>query len=427
MRRVALLLVLAACNSGSKDTPKAPAKGSGSGSAAPTARHNVQQIDPPDDLKQPSADATKTADGLVYRTLLPNATGQQPHRNDTVLLNYTGWKQATGETFFTSRTRAQPNSLRLTTTAPGFSEAVLAMHKGEKLRAWIPPSLATGGTPNSKADTLVYDFELLDITAAPATPTDVAGPPATAQKLAGVDVPYVVAKPGTGKDKPRAWDTVTFQLSGWEASGRMFDTTEMRKHGAVAPPFKESDVLQTVLTSMTTGERVRFWVDADRMKLDGRPPPGLPKGALCYEVELVDVKKAAAEPPPAPSDVAAPPADAKKTGKGVFYKVLEAGPAGGAHPRVTDVVKLVYTGWHTDGRMFESTVIKGEPQPINVSAMVGWTELLPQLVPGDHVRAWIPEELANKGAPGKAQGMLVLDIKLVEIKAPQIQMQPKKP
>jgi peptidylprolyl isomerase len=34
------------------------------------------------------------------------------------------------------------------------------------------------------------------------------------------------------------------------------------------------------------------------------------------------------------------------------------------------------------------------------------------------VRFWIPEALAYKGAPGKPQGMLVFDVELLEIMAP---------
>ena len=67
-----------------------------------------------------------------------------------------------------------------------------------------------------------------------------------------------------------------------------------------------------------------------------------------------------AEPPPAPPDVAKPPADAKKTAKGVFYKVLKAGK-GGPKPTPTDTVRVNYTGWTTDGKMFDSSVIRNEP------------------------------------------------------------------
>ena len=124
------------------------------------------------------------------------------------------------------------------------------------------------------------------------------------------------------------------------------------------------------------------------------------------------------EPPATPADVAKPPADAKKTPKGVFYKVLKPGK-GGPHPKPTETVKVHYTGWNTDGRMFDSSVIRNEPSEFSLQGVIaGWTDGIPVLSVGDKGRFWIPEELAYKGSPGKPQGMLVFDIELLEIKAP---------
>ena len=59
---------------------------------------------------------------------------------------------------------------------------------------------------------------------------------------------------------------------------------------------------------------------------------------------------------PPPPDVAAPPADAKKTPAGVSYKVLTPAPAPGDKPTANDTVVVHYTGWTTDGKMFDSSV-----------------------------------------------------------------------
>jgi peptidylprolyl isomerase len=430
VKRLVFLLVLACGKDKPADPAPAPAvaKGSGAGSAASTLKHSVQQIPPPDDLKAPPADATKLPDGLAYKKLVTNDAGTVPGKNDSVLLNYTGWKQSTGETFFTTRTHAQPMQLSLATTAPGFAEAVAQLKKGEKALAWIPPDL-TGTTLAGhaiKRDTLVYELEVMDVTAAPAVPADVAAPPASAQTIAGVKVEIV--KSGTGKDKPRAWDTVSFQSTGWDATGKMFDTTEMRNRAAVAPPYKQAPLLEHLMETMVAGERLRFWTDSEAMNLDGRPPPGLPKGAVCYEVEVVSIAKAASDPPPVPVDVAKPPDDATKTEKGTFYKILKAGPAGGTHPKATDAVRVHYTGWRTDGRMFDSSVVTGNPAQFSLGGViVGWTDAFQQLVVGDKARLWIPAELAYKGAPGKPQGMLVFDVELLEIKAPAPKRPPQLP
>lgn len=116
-----------------------------------------------------------------------------------------------------------------------------------------------------------------------------------------------------------------------------------------------------------------------------------------------------------PDDVAAPPANAKKTAKGVFYVVLRAG-TGKVKPKAQSTVKVHYSGWTTDGRLFDSSVRRGEPAEFPVGALIpGWVDVLQQMVAGDKWRVWIPEDLAYKGREGAPQGMLVFEMELLEI------------
>ncbi len=226
-----------------------------------------------------------------------------------------------------------------------------------------------------------------------------------------------MVNPGTGTAKAKFFDTVTFNYSAWDAEGRMFDSTEMRKRPATVPPYRQTAAMEEILTSMTAGSRARFWVPSERMQQGGKPIAGLPEGTLTYEVELLTITPGIA-PPPTPPDVAAPPASAKKTAKGVAYRVLKAGK-GGPKPVVPDVVKVHYTGWTTDGRMVDSSMVKNEPAQFALNGVIaGWVEGIPLMSIGDRMRFWIPEELAYKGAPGKPQGMLVYDIELIEFAPP---------
>lgn len=128
---------------------------------------------------------------------------------------------------------------------------------------------------------------------------------------------------------------------------------------------------------------------------------------------------AAPEPPPpipAPADVAAPPADAQRTESGLASKVLGPG-TGTEHPRAHDVVRVHYTGWTTDGQMFDSSVRRGEPAEFPLNRVIpGWTEGLQLMVVGEKRRLWIPQELAYRGMPGRPQGMLVFDVELLDIR-----------
>ena len=129
------------------------------------------------------------------------------------------------------------------------------------------------------------------------------------------------------------------------------------------------------------------------------------------------VSKPAAAPAladiPAPADVAAPPADAERTASGLASKVLTPG-AGGAHPGPADVVTVHYTGWTTDGKMFDSSVKRGKPTSFPLNRVIaGWTEGVQLMVKGEKRRFWIPQELAYKGRPGAPAGMLVFDVELL--------------
>ena len=110
----------------------------------------------------------------------------------------------------------------------------------------------------------------------------------------------------------------------------------------------------------------------------------------------------------------APPSDAKKTASGLAYKLLKAG-TGGRHPKASDQVTVHYSGWTTDGKLFDSSVARGAPTSFPLNGVIpGWTEGLQLMVEGEKARLWIPEKLAYKGQ-GPVNGMLVFDVELIKI------------
>ena len=121
---------------------------------------------------------------------------------------------------------------------------------------------------------------------------------------------------------------------------------------------------------------------------------------------------------PAPPDVAAAPADASRTSSGLACKVLQAG-RGSRHPRPNSLVTVHYTGWTTDGKMFDSSVARGEPASFGLNEVIpGWTEGVQMMVEGEKRRFWIPGPLAygdTPSRPGAPAGTLVFDIELIRI------------
>ncbi|MFK7991321.1 MAG: FKBP-type peptidyl-prolyl cis-trans isomerase [Sandaracinaceae bacterium] len=117
----------------------------------------------------------------------------------------------------------------------------------------------------------------------------------------------------------------------------------------------------------------------------------------------------------APADVASPPDEAERTSSGLASRVLVAG-SGSEHPTATSTVQVHYTGWTTDGEMFDSSVARGEPIAFPLDGVIaGWTEGLQLMVEGETRRLWIPEALAYQGRPGRPAGMLVFDVQLIDI------------
>src|SRR5207249_7368359 len=95
-------------------------------------------------------------------------------------------------------------------------------------------------------------------------------------------------------------------------------------------------------------------------------------------------------------------------------KVITPG-TGKDHPAKEDVVTVHYTGWKTDGAMFDSSVARGKPSSFGVARVIaGFGEGLQLMVPGEKRRLWIPEALAYKGQR-EPKGMIVLDVLLIDI------------
>lgn len=129
---------------------------------------------------------------------------------------------------------------------------------------------------------------------------------------------------------------------------------------------------------------------------------------------------AAAKPArlPPPPDVAAPPANASRTASGISWLIVKPG-TGTIHPKPTSTVRVHYTGWKTDGEMFDSSITRGTPIEFSLDGVIpGWTEGLQLMVLGEKRRFWIPGPLAydTDPRPDVPKGTLVFDIELLDIK-----------
>ncbi len=241
-----------------------------------------------------------------------------------------------------------------------------------------------------------------------APPADVSAPPPDAVKtLSGLASRTIT--PGTGTEKPSATDVVTVHYTAWTPDGQRFDSSRSRGTPSMFPLNRSLVGWRECVQMMTVGETRRCWLT---QKLAYQGQAGRPAGDVVFDIELLDTRRAPTVPPP---DVAAPPADAKRTASGLAYKVLIPG-SGTRRPASSDRVTVHYTGWTTDGKMFDSSIARGKAATLGLGDVIrGWTEGMQLMVEGDRTRFWIPQDLAYKGDPGAPRGMLVFDIDLIKV------------
>ena len=373
---------------------------------------SAEDVATPHDVAAPPADAEVTDSGLASKVIKKGTGTVHPDAWDSVTVHYTGWT-TDGKMFDSSVSRGEPATFPLNRVIPGWTEGLQLMVVGETRRFWIPEEIAYGGRPGAPLGMLVFDVELIEITESadpPEVPANVSAPPKDAD-VTDSGLASKVLSAGTGTVHPDSWDQVTVHYTGWTTDGKMFDSSVTRGQPATFPLDRVIPGWTEGVQLMVVGEKRRFWIPVE---LAYKGQPDRPAGMLIFDVELVEIKDQV-EPPKAPSDVAGPPAGVDSTKSGLASRVLEPG-TGTDHPRATNRVTVHYTGWTTDGKMFDSSVTRGQPATFALNQVIpGWTEGLQLMVVGEKRRFWIPEALAYKGQQGSPQGMLVFDVELIEI------------
>jgi FKBP-type peptidyl-prolyl cis-trans isomerase len=105
------------------------------------------------------------------------------------------------------------------------------------------------------------------------------------------------------------------------------------------------------------------------------------------------------------------------TASGLQYKILKAGT--GSKPTSDQQVKVHYTGKLLDGKVFDSSVERGEPAVFGVTQVIpGWVEALQLMTVGSKWELYIPSDLAygpqgNQGIPGNS--LLIFEVELLGI------------
>lgn len=108
----------------------------------------------------------------------------------------------------------------------------------------------------------------------------------------------------------------------------------------------------------------------------------------------------------------------KTTASGLKYIVLKEGT--GARPVATSNVKVHYTGTLVDGKVFDSSVQRGQPIDFGLNQVIpGWTEGVQLMTEGSKYKFFIPYNLAYgeraMGGVIPAKSDLIFEVELIKI------------
>ncbi len=229
-------------------------------------------------------------------------------------------------------------------------------------------------------------------------------PPASAERLDDGLV-TIKLKEGTGTITPSADSFVKMRYQIWRNDGKLLENVSGDKAGVMVlsrmiPGWRSG------VAKMLVGESRRTWIPENLG--GGKIPAGT---SLMIDTELVEI----VEGPRTPDDLKMAPADSQVSKSGLITKVLRPG-TGTRSPTRRSRVKVHYSGWTTEGRLFDSSLLRGTPSEFPLTQVIaGWTEGLQQMKEGEIRRFWIPSRLAYANDASKPQGTLVFDIELISI------------
>lgn len=103
---------------------------------------------------------------------------------------------------------------------------------------------------------------------------------------------------------------------------------------------------------------------------------------------------------------------------GLQYQIVKEGT--GPKPTLNDMVKTHYHGTTVDGKVFDSSVERGEPVTFPVAGVIpGWTEALQLMPVGSKWKVFVPYQLAygEQGAPPSIDpySTLIFEVELLSI------------
>lgn len=355
-----------------------------------------------------------TASGLQYQ-ITQETKGERAENGDMVKVHYTG-KFTDGEVFDSSINRGEPISFKLGTgmVIKGWEEGIALMREGEKALFTIPPHLgygekATGPIPANS--TLIFEVELVKVIK-PVKPFDAKGK----EKMktnSGLEVTFIEQGSGT---KAAPGKIVTVHYTGYFENGDIFDSSVERGEpiefplgkGMVIPGWEEGIGLLRV------GDKAKLFIPYQLAYGESGRGPIPAKSNLIFDVELIEVREI-----PQVKAFNIENKEVITTESGLQYIVVEAGK--GKQAEAGRVATVHYTGYLTDGEMFDSSVQRGQTFKFILGqgqVIQGWDEGVQLMSEGSKFRFIIPSDLGygnREIGPIPAGSTLIFDVELIKV------------
>jgi peptidylprolyl isomerase len=351
--------------------------------------------------------------GILYR-ITSKGNGNKPAINDMVKVHYTLMLEDS-TVIDSSFKRGEPASFKLGAgqVIKGWDIAMTLLAEGDEAILLIPPSLGYGDRAMGEIpanSTLLFNVKIVDVIPAP-KPFDLNTRNPVRETPSGLR--YTVISEGKGK-KLDDGIRVKVHYSGYLEDMTMFDSSHQREQpieltlgrGMVIKGWEEG------LSYLRVGDKARIWIPYNLAYGEHGRGPIPPRANLIFDVEIVD---ATDQFKVVPYNVAGK--DTLTTASGLKYIVVAAGR--GAQPEQGNVVTVHYSGFLSDGTLFDSSIERGQPFRFVLGqgqVISGWDEGISLMQPNARYRFIIPPSLGygfRAVGPIPENSTLIFDVELL--------------